>query len=34
MWMTDLVSLANKLLWYFKKLLNFLGHYEKKDRAA
>jgi len=35
--MTNLVSLANKLLWYLNELLDFLGHYAKgtmKDRRV
>jgi len=34
----ELVTLADKLLWYLKELLNFLGHYvnakgRKKDKG-
>ena len=29
-WITNLVSLTNKLLWNLKELLNFLRHYAKK----
>ena len=31
-WMTNLVALANKLLWNLEELLNFLGHYAKRKR--
>lgn len=36
--MTNLVTLADKLLWYLKELLNLLGHYvnakgRKKDKG-
>jgi len=27
--MTNLISLADKLLWYVEELLEFFGHYEK-----
>ena len=33
-WTTNLVSIANKLLWYLKELLDFLGHYAKRKRRT
>ena len=33
-WMTDLIAIANKLLWNLKELLDFLGHYAKRKRRT